>query len=150
MAIYISDTHLYMRVYVYIYIYIPKVVMVLHWGMGIMALDDGSVRRVLYESVAPIQQRHQSTLSIRWWNPWNFRVLHWKKEKIICKTNIVSKFWLPNHLFWGDLRGLGCSFLGHVYYGSHGFFRSLEPGTAGCHRSLLSGTTLLWKWRVIC
>jgi len=34
-------------------------------GMGIMALDDGSVRRVLYESVAPIQQRNYVVMEVR-------------------------------------------------------------------------------------
>jgi len=64
--------------------------------MGIMALDDGSVRRVLYESVAPIQQRH----------PW--------ERKFTNKTNwIRTKVWLPNHSFFWGWQGLGCSFPGY-------------------------------------
>lgn len=62
-------------------------------GMGIMALDDGSVRRVLYESVAPIQQRYP-----------------WEKNSPTKPTS--DEVWLPNHFFLG-WQGLGCSFPGY-------------------------------------
>ena len=59
-----------------------------------MALDDGSVRRVLYESVAPIQQRHL-----------------WEK-KFTHKTNFGRSLASKPFFFLG-WQGLGCSFPGY-------------------------------------